>query len=400
MRVPVSWLREYVDFDLPVEELARRLVFTSCEVDRVVRRGVPDRDGNLERFLVGRVLEAEKHPNADRLQLTRVDVGENEPRTIVCGAWNFGAGATVAVALPGAVLPNGLTLERRKVRGEVSDGMILSEDEVELGSDHSGIMLLDGGHEPGTPLADALPLVDTILEIETGYNRPDLTSVYGIAREVSALLDVPLAAMPGGQSLVPVRNDEVVDIRVDDLERCPRYIGRLFRDVTVAGSPRWMKARLLGAGMRPISNVVDVTNYVMLALGSPLHAFDHARLAEGRIVVRRARGGEAIRTLDGTERTLTTEELVIADAERPVAVAGIMGGEESEVSAETTSVLLEAANFEQLGVLRSGERLHMRSESQTRWEKGLRRSSPSRLRTTRPSSCSSWRVRAGRATRT
>ncbi|MFL6015724.1 MAG: phenylalanine--tRNA ligase subunit beta, partial [Gaiellaceae bacterium] len=371
MNVPVSWLREYADFDLPVEELARRLVFTSCEVERVVGRGVADENGNLDRFLVGKVLEADKHPNADRLQLTRVDVGEGEPRSIVCGAWNFAAGATVAVALPGAVLPNGLTLERRKVRGEVSDGMILAEDEVDLGTDHAGIMLLDAEHEPGTPLADVLPLVDTILEIQTEYNRPDLTSVYGIAREVSALLDVPLAAMPGVQDSGPVPNDEPVDIRIDDLARCPRYIGRLFRDVEVADSPHWLKARLLGAGMRPISNVVDVTNYVMLALGSPLHAFDHAKLAEGRIVVRRARDGESIRTLDGSERTLTREELVIADAERPVAVAGIMGGEESEVSAETQTVLLEAANFGQLGVLRSGERLHLRSESQTRWEKGV-----------------------------
>jgi phenylalanyl-tRNA synthetase beta chain len=371
MKVPVSWLREYVEFELSVEELARRLVFTSCEVDRVVRRGVADGNGNLELFLVGKVLEAEKHPDADRLQLTKVDVGESEPRSIVCGAWNFGAGATVAVALPGAVLPNGLTLERRKVRGEVSDGMILAEDEVDLGTDHSGIMLLDAEHEPGTPLADVLPLGDTVLEIETGYNRPDLTSIYGIAREVSALLDVPLAPMPGVQDSGPVPNDEPVDIRIEDFERCPRYIGRLFRDVRVGDSPHWLKARLLGAGMRPISNVVDVTNYVMLALGNPLHAFDQAKLAEGRIVVRRARDGEKIRTLDGTKRTLTSEELVIADAERPVAVAGIMGGEESEVSADTQTVLLEAANFEQLGVLRSGERLHMRSESQTRWEKGV-----------------------------
>src|SRR5215204_1942456 len=371
MKVPVSWLREYVEFNVPTSELARRLVFTSCEVDRVVARGVPDSDGNLGLFLVGRVLEAEKHPNADRLQLTKVDVGEGEPRTIVCGAWNFGAGATVAVALPGAVLPNGLTLERRKVRGEVSDGMILAEDEVELGTDHSGIMVLADDHEAGTPLADVLPLVDTILEIQTEYNRPDLTSVYGIAREVSALLDVPLAPMPGVHDLGPVPSDEPVDIRIDDLERCPRYIGRLFRDVTVADSPRWLKARLLGAGMRPISNVVDVTNYVMLALGNPLHAFDHAKLAEGRIVVRRARDGEPMRTLDGNERTLTREDLVIADAERPVAIAGIMGGEDSEVTSETRNVLLEAANFEQLGVLRTGERLHMRSESQTRWEKGV-----------------------------
>jgi phenylalanyl-tRNA synthetase beta chain len=371
MKVPVSWLREYVSFDLPLDELGRRLVFTSCEVDRIVRRGVSDEDGNLGRFRVGRVLEAAKHPNADRLQLCSVDVGEGRARQIVCGAWNFGAGATVAVALPGARLANGLELERRKVRGELSDGMILAEDEVELGTDHTGIMLLDGTLEPGTPLADVLPLADEVLEIETGYNRPDLTSVYGIAREVSALLDVDLAPPPGRE---PERaGDEPVDVRVEDLERCPRYIGRLFRSVAVGESPPWLKARLLGAGMRPISNVVDVTNYVMLALGSPLHAFDHAKLAEGRIVVRRAAEGERIRTLDGTERELTAEELVIADAERPVAVAGIMGGEETEVSAETETVLLEAANFEQLGVLLSGERLHVRSEAQTRWEKGVAR---------------------------
>lgn len=369
MKVPVSWLREYVSFDLPLEELARRLVFTSCEVDRIVGRGVPDVDGNLGRFRVGRVLEAEKHPNADRLQLCKVDVGEGDARQIVCGAWNFGAGATVAVALPGATIANGLELEQRKVRGELSDGMILAEDEVELGTDHTGIMLLDPALEPGTPLADVLPLSDAVLEIETGYNRPDLTSVYGIAREVSALLDVELAPPPGRE---PDRaGDEPVDVRVDDLDRCPRYIGRLFRDVTIGDSPAWMKARLLGAGMRPISNVVDVTNYVMLTFGSPLHAFDHDTLGEGRIVVRRARPGERLRTLDGTDRELTPEDLVIADAERPVAVAGIMGGEETEVSAGTKNVLLEAANFEQLGVLLSGERLRVRSEAQTRWEKGV-----------------------------
>src|SRR5690348_5845878 len=172
---------------MPLDELASRLSVASAEVDGIERRGVADSDGNLGRFRVGRVVEAIKHPNADRLQLCRVDVGEGEPRQIVCGAWNFGAGATVAVALPGAVLPNGLELDRRRVRGEVSDGMILAEDEVELGADHSGIMLLDAAHEPGTPLVDVLPLADAVLEIETGYNRPDLTSIYGIAREVAAL---------------------------------------------------------------------------------------------------------------------------------------------------------------------------------------------------------------------
>jgi phenylalanyl-tRNA synthetase beta chain len=369
MKVPVSWLREYVSFDVPLEELARRLVFTSCEVDRIVRRGVADVEGNLGLFRVGRVLEAGKHPNADRLQLCRVDVGEAEPREIVCGAWNFGAGATVAVALPGAVLPGGLKLERAKIRGSVSDGMILSERELELGDDHRGIIVLDEPFEPGTPLADVLPLTEDVLEIETGYNRPDLTSIYGIAREVHALLGAELTPPPGRD---PQRaDDEPLDIEIDDFERCPRYIGRLFRSVEVGESPVWLRARLLAAGMRPISNVVDVTNYVMLALGSPLHAFDHATLAEGRIIVRRALPGERVRTLDGTERALVPEDLVIADAVRPVAIAGVMGGEETEVSSGTSTVLLEAANFEQLGILRTGERLHVRSEAQTRWEKGV-----------------------------
>src|SRR3989441_6759487 len=214
MKVPLSWLREYVEFDLPVEELARRLVFTSCEVDRVVTRGVPDSDGNLALFRVGRVLEAAKHPNADRLQLCRVDVGEGDARQIVCGAWNFGAGATVAVALPGAILPNGLQLERREVRGQLSDGMILAEDEVELGTDHAGIMVLPNGIEPGTPLADVLPLTEHVLELETGHNRPDLLAVYGIAREVAALYDLDLAPSPGTD---PQRSgDEAVDVRIED----------------------------------------------------------------------------------------------------------------------------------------------------------------------------------------
>ena len=369
MKVPISWLREYVQIPVSTRELADRLVITTCEVDGIATRGVVDNDGNLGLFRVGRVVEAAKHPNADRLQLCRVDVGEGDARQIVCGAWNFGAGATVAVALPGAVLPNGLQLERRKVRGEVSDGMILAEDEVDLGADHTGIMVLEHGIEPGTPLVDVLPLTDEILELETSHNRPDLLAVYGIAREVAALYDVELVPPPGND---PARDaDESVDVQIEDYDGCPRYIGRLFRDVKIDASPPWLKARLLGAGMRPISNVVDVTNYVMLALGNPLHAFDFEKLAGGRIVVRRAHEGETLRTLDGIDRELEPYDLMIADAERSVALAGIMGGEETEIGEGTTDVLLEAANFEPYTIFRTSERLRLRTEGSNRWEKGV-----------------------------
>jgi phenylalanyl-tRNA synthetase beta chain len=365
----VSWLRDYVPVEMPLPELAERLSISTAEVEGIERRGVPDDDGNLGLFRVGRVVEAEKHPNADRLQLTRVDVGDDEPRQIVCGAWNFGAGATVAVALPGARLPGGLQLEQRKVRGELSDGMILAEDEVELGSDHSGIMVLPEA-EPGTPLGDVLPLVEDVLLVESTGNRPDLLSIYGLAREIAALYDLPLAAMTQGLSLGQVPNGQV-EIAIEDFGGCPRYLGRVFQDVSQGQSPVWLRARLTNAGMRPISNVVDVTNYVMLALGNPLHAFDLAKLHGGRIVVRRARPGETIRTLDGAERELLPEDLLIADADRAVALAGIMGGEETEIGADTTEVLLEAANFEPTGIFRSSERLRLRTEGSNRWEKGV-----------------------------
>jgi phenylalanyl-tRNA synthetase beta chain len=369
VKVPLSWLRDYVSVDAPVEELVERVNVSVAGVERVFRRGVADEDGNLGLYRVGRVVEAGKHPNADRLQLCRVDVGEKEPRQIVCGAWNFGEGATVAVALPGAVLPDGRRLERAKLRGAVSDGMILSEQELELGTDHTGILVLGEPLEPGTPLADVLPLADVVLELEITPNRPDLLAVYGVAREVAALYDVELAPPPGRD---PERSgEEPVEVAIEDNEGCPRYIGRLFRDVAIGPSPPWLKARITAAGMRPISNVVDVTNYVMHALGNPLHAFDFDKLGGGRIVVRRARKGEEFTSLDGNLRKLDPEDLVIADAERAVAFAGIMGGLDTEVREETTSVLLEAANFEPLGILRSSERHGLRTEGSGRWEKGV-----------------------------
>ena len=354
---------------MPLAELATRLSVSSAEVEGIDLRGVADEGGNLGLFKVGHVLEAEKHPNADRLQVTKVDVGEREPRSIVCGAWNFGVGATVGVALPGAVLPDGLKLDRREVRGVLSDGMILAEDEVGLGADHAGIMLLDGA-EPGTPLSDVLPLLDNVLNVEATGNRPDLQSIYGIAREIATLYELALAPMPGSEPAGPAPAAEL-PIQIDELEGAPRYIGRLFERVKIGPSPQWLRSRLFLAGQRPISNVVDVTNYVMLALGSPLHAFDFSTLHGGRIVVRRAAPGERLTTLEGVARTLLADDLVIADAKRAIALAGIMGGEETEIGEATSSVLLEAANFEPYWIFRSSERQRLRSEASGRWEKGV-----------------------------
>ena len=370
MRAPLSWLREYVTVDATTEEIAYRLAISALDVERVIDVGVPDVDGNLGRFLVGRVLEVEAHPNADRLRVCQVDVGEGDARQIVCGAWNFEAGATVAVALPGAFLPIfDQPLDERELRGQASRGMILAEDEVGLGDDHAGIMVLPDGPEPGTPLVDVLPIRDQVLDVTPTVNRVDLLSMVGLAREVAALL--------GGELHPPAPEDpeivdaEEVDIAIEDFAACPRYIGRVFRDVAIGPSPQWLRSRLFLADMRSISNVVDVTNYVMHVWGSPLHAFDRTKLAGGRIVVRHARAGEELRTLDGTLRHLAADDLLITDGERAVALAAIMGGEESEVTEQTSEVLLEAANFEPLGILRSSERLALRTAGSNRWEKGV-----------------------------
>jgi phenylalanyl-tRNA synthetase beta chain len=366
----MSWLREYAETRASTVEIAERLGISSLEVERVIDVGVADEEGNLGRFVVGRVVSAEPHPNADRLQLCQVDVGNADPQQIVCGAWNFAAGATVAVGLPGALLPGFPgPLEERPLRGQASRGMILAEDEIGLGADHDGIMLLPDGLTPGTPLADVLPLVDQVLDATPTMNRPDLLSMVGIAREVAALCGGELRLPEPDDP--PVTSPEPVDIRVEDFEGCPRYIGRVFRGVQLGPSPQWLRSRLHLAGMRSISNVVDVTNYVMHVWGSPLHAFDRSKLAGGRIVVRRAREGETLRTLDGTERRLLPGDLLITDGEKAVALAAIMGGLESEVVENTTEVLLEAANFEPIGVLKTSERLALRTEGSNRWEKGV-----------------------------
>jgi phenylalanyl-tRNA synthetase beta chain len=370
MRVPVSWLREYVSFDMPPRELGELLSMTGTKLEAVHRIGVPS---GAELFRVGRVISREQHPDADRLSLCTVDVGDGEPRQIVCGATNFDAGATVGVALPGATLPDGTVLRVAKLRGVESHGMMLSESELELSGDHDGLMLLEDGLEPGTPLSQVLPIDDEVLEFEITSNRPDCLSVYGIAREASASLDVDLAPWPGREP--DASGDDTVDswvtARIDAPDLCPRWAARVFTDVKVGPSPPWLKARVAAAGMRPISNVVDITNYVMLCVGEPTHAFDLDKVTGREIIVRRAGDSEGVITLDGQGRTLDPDVLVIADAEKPSAIAGLMGSEWSEVSDTTTTVLLECANFDGPNIQSSSTRLELRTEGSNRWEKGL-----------------------------
>jgi phenylalanyl-tRNA synthetase beta chain len=370
MRVPVSWLREYVSFDMPPRELGELLSMTGTKLEAVHRIGVPS---GAELFRVGRVISREQHPDADRLSLCTVDVGDGEPRQIVCGATNFDAGATVGVALPGATLPDGTVLRVAKLRGVESHGMMLSESELELSGDHDGLMLLEDGLEPGTPLSQVLPIDDEVLEFEITSNRPDCLSVYGIAREASASLDVDLAPWPGREPDASGEDsvDSWVKARIDAPDLCPRWAARVFTDVKVGPSPPWLKARVAAAGMRPISNVVDITNYVMLCVGEPTHAFDLDKVTGREIIVRRAGEGEGVITLDGQGRTLDADVLVIADAEKPSAIAGLMGSEWSEVSKATTTVLLECANFDGPNIQSSSTRLELRTEGSNRWEKGL-----------------------------
>jgi phenylalanyl-tRNA synthetase beta chain len=369
MKIPYSWLREYCDPGVGAAEIAERLVMTGTEVERVGSVGPPSADG----FVVGKVVAAEQHPNADRLRVCSVDDGAGE-RTIVCGAPNVAAGQTVAVALPGARMPGGEKLRKAKLRGVASEGMILSVSELEVGADADGILVLDEEIAAGTPLAEVLPLAEPVLELEVTPNRVDCFGVWGVAREVHAISAAPLAAEPWSEDAEAVGVGDVGDfasVAVEVPELCPRFTARIFTDVTVAPSPLWLQARLSAAGQRPINNVVDITNYAMLLTAQPLHAFDLDRVPGGALTVRAAGEGEKVTTLDGVERTLDAETVLVCDSQGPTGIAGIMGGQVSEVAAETTRVLLEVANWNGTNILRTSRLLGLRSEASSRFEKQL-----------------------------
>ncbi|HEY5977054.1 MAG TPA: phenylalanine--tRNA ligase subunit beta, partial [Solirubrobacterales bacterium] len=361
MKVPYSWLCEHCDPGVGAEELAERLAMTGTEVERVTTLGPASTDG----FVVGRVLTREEHPDADRLSVCAVDTGDGADRSIVCGAPNVDAGQTVAVALPGARLPDGTKLRKAKLRGVASEGMILSATELGLGEDSEGIMVLDDGPAPGAPLEEALPLAEPVLELEVTPNRVDCFGVYGVAREVHAISAAPLEEKPWTEDASANGEGDVADrasveVHVPDL--CPRFTARVFTGVEIGPSPDWLQARLTAAGQRPINNVVDITNYVMLLTAQPLHAFDLDRVPGGKLIVRTAEPGEKMTTLDGVERALDTETVLVCDANGPTSLAGVMGGAHSEVSEATTRVLLEVANWHAPTIQRTSTRLGLRSE--------------------------------------
>ena len=369
MRVPYGWLREYCDPGMEPAKLADRLVMTGTEVERLDRVGPPSAEG----FVVGKVTTREKHPKADRLSVCRVDTGDGE-RTIVCGAPNVDAGQTVAVVLPGATMPGGMKIRKAKLRGVPSEGMILSAAELEIAEEADGIMVLDDGPEPGTPLSEALPLAEQVLELEVTPNRPDCLGVYGVAREVHAITGAPLASDPWAEDAPAEGEGEASDyasVAVEVPELCPRFTARVFADVEIGPSPLWLQARLAAAGQRPINNVVDITNYVMLLTAQPLHAFDLDEVSGGELTVRTATDGEKMITLDDVERTFDAETVLVCDRNGPSGVAGIMGGQTSEVSAGTTRVLLEVANWNGTNILRTSRVLGLRSEASSRFEKQL-----------------------------
>jgi phenylalanyl-tRNA synthetase beta chain len=361
MLVPLSWLREYVMIEVPVEDLAHRLTMAGVEVGAVERVGAA-----WEQVFVGRVESLEPHPRSATLQIARVDVGAGQ-RTLVTGATNLAVGDHVPVVLAGGALAAG-AIGSRSFDGVESQGMLCSGAELGIAEDRSGIYVLEADAPIGAALADYL--ADVVLDLDVTPNRPDLLSVVGVAREVGALTGTPLRLPETAPPAGPTPVEQLVTVAIEAPDLCPRYSATVVEGVRVGPSPLWLQRRLHLAGMRPISNVVDVTNYVMLELGQPLHAFD-ADTLRGGIVVRRARPGERLRTLDDVERELSLDMLVIADAERPIAVAGVMGGAATEVSAATTRLVLESAYFEPRSVRRTGRALRLPSEASRRFERGV-----------------------------
>jgi phenylalanyl-tRNA synthetase beta chain len=370
MKFALSWLKEYVDFDDTIAGLSDKLTFAGLEVEHIETLG-----GTFEGVVVGEVKQIEPHPDADKLRLCTVEYGATETLRVVCGAPNVAVGGKYPFATVGTTLPCGIKLKKAKIRGVESLGMLCAKDELGLGEDHSGLLVLDASLKPGTPLAAVMGPAETVFELEITPNRPDCLSIIGIAREVAAIYGKPLKlpAIELKESSEPV--EKAVSVEVKDSGKCPRYTARVLKNVKIGPSPDWIKRRLEACGIRSINNVVDITNYVLLETGHPLHAFDYTLLKDGKIIVRHAAKGEKFTTLDGVERQLTDDMLVIADAGKAVALAGVMGGANTEIKDDTSTVLIEAATFEQSGIRATVKGLGLYTDSSYRFQRGVNGSS-------------------------
>ena len=360
MKLSVNWLRDFVELPASVDALADLLTFAGVEIEGIEQRG-----GNFDNVVVAQINAFSQHPNADRLSVCDVNDGTNQHRQIVCGAKNFRPGDKVPVALPGAALPNGLKIKVSKLRGVESQGMLCSPSELLLSEDSDGLLILSPEAPVGAPLATLVP-ADTILDVEITPNRPDLLSHFGLAREIAAVTAKPLRSLAIEEPNT-VANDSVA---ITALRECPFYSARRVEHVRVGPSPDWLRVKLEAAGLRPINNIVDITNYVMLELGQPLHAFDADKL-QGGINVRLANEGENFLALDGREYMLTPRDLMIADAARAVAIGGVMGGEDTGVTETTRHVLLEAAYFLPSSIRRTARTLNLPSDASYRFERGV-----------------------------
>lgn len=364
MKTSLSWLKTHTDIaDMTVAKMRDLLTFAGIEVEGVEQRGI-----DSDKIVVARVIDFVPHPNADRLRVCSVDDGSGTPRQIVCGAKNFVGGDKVPLALPGAVLPGGIEIKEGKLRDVESNGMMCSGRELGIGEDTGGLLILDAALVPGTPFRE-IELPDVIFDLEITPNRPDLLSFVGLARELSALTGKTFTDITPAPA-VPARTAKDAEVKLDAPDLCPLYTARRITNVKVGPSPEWLQRRLQSVGLRPINNIVDITNFVLLEVGQPLHAFDADKL-QGGINVRRAAEGEALVALDGNSHTLNAGDLVIADSARALAIAGVMGGEESGVTEGTRNVLLEAAYFTPSGIRRTARRLGLSTDSSYRFERGI-----------------------------
>jgi phenylalanyl-tRNA synthetase beta chain len=366
MRVSYEWLQEYVQIDLSAVELAERLTMAGIAVETVEDQAV-----RYQQMVVGKVTELTKHPQSERLTITRIDVGDGALKQVITAAANLQVGDLVPLALPGAVLPDGKTIAAVEFKGVLSQGMLCSGTELDLEKESAGIWVFDHAWPVGTPVAETLDATDQILVLELTANRPDCLGMIGVAREVAAILDVPCQVKPPVLQETGPAVETLAQVTMVDSDLCPRYVGRVAQGIKIGPSPQWMRRRLKAAGMRPINNIVDITNYVLLEYNQPLHAFDLDCITGGRIIVRRSRPGERLTTLDGVERTLNGESLLIADSEGGLCVAGVMGGSSSEVTDRTVNLFLESACFDAKSIRKTNKALEMRTEAGFRFERGL-----------------------------